>query len=83
MSKVAELLNYTMLAIDGIEDAINSHFISTKDIPLGEYGDLIRGLKRGNSIESTSIPIKVEFSKKKKAINNFTIYGFDTIVCKI
>lgn len=81
MSRVPELLDYTRLSIDDIEDAINSHFIKTKNIPLHEYGDLIRGLKQGNVLEVAMIPIKISISKKSKLINNFTIYDFQPIVC--
>ena len=81
MSRVPELLDYTRLAIDDIEDAINSHFIRTKNIPLNEYGDLIRGLKQGNKLESDIIPIVNTVVKKSKVIENFTIYDFEPTVC--
>ena len=73
MSRVPELLSYTISAIDGIEDAINSHFISTKNIPLEEYGDLIRGLKQGNQININAIPIKIGITKKQKTISEVSV----------
>ena len=83
MSKVPELLDYTRLAIDDIEDAINSHFIKTKNIPLHEYGDLIRGLKQGNKLEIAMIPIVNTVVKKKKVIENFAIYDFEPTACHL
>lgn len=80
MSRVPELLDYTRLSIDDIEDAINSHFISTKNIPLDKYGDLIRGLKKGNSLEISAIPIKISISKHSKSINNFIFYDFQPTI---
>ena len=80
MSRVPELLDYTRISIDDIEDAINSHFISTKNIPLHEYGDLIRGLKRGNNFDSSIIPITANVVKNKKIIENCAIYNFEPIV---
>lgn len=83
MSRVPELLSYTISAIDDIEDAINSHFISTKKIPLEKYGDLIRGLKQGNKIDINAIPIKIGITKKQKTITNFIIHDYEPIVCHV
>lgn len=80
MTRLPELLDYTRKAIDGIEDAINYHFIRTKDVPLDEYGNLIRGLKENNKIEITMLPIIIDVKKKIKPLANFVIYDFEPIV---
>ncbi len=83
MRRVPELLDYTRLSIDDIEDAINSHFISTKNVPLKDYGNLIRGLKKGNKLDVSIIPIANTVTKKKKIIDDFIIYDFEPTVCHL
>lgn len=54
MSHIPELLDSLRQSLDDIERAIKSHFIVTKDVPLSEYGDLIRSIKRGQGGSSSA-----------------------------
>lgn len=68
ISRIPELLDYLRLAIDDIERALRSHFVETKNVPLNEYGNIIRGFKKGSGTESTSLPIKLKLNKKNKVV---------------
>lgn len=81
MSHIPELLDSLRQSLDDIERAIKSHFIVTKDVPLSEYGDLIRSIKRGQG-GSTSAAMAIRGTIKTGArVARGNTYSPAEIVC--
>ena len=79
MSRIPSLLDSIRAAVDDIERAIRSHFIETENVPLSEYGNIIRNLKKGNGGDSAIIPIKLTMVAKPKVLTGVVLYDYTPI----